>query len=119
MKTASLYKDLNYQDTKPLVQPLLETDFTREIRIVFRRGQVMKEHKTPFPIVIEIVEGEINFSTSGTVHHAVEGDLIGLEGGVPHDLTALTDSIVRLTLSKPDQSERVKAVADLQRQRCD
>lgn len=113
MKIASLYKDLTYQDTKPLVQPLLETDFTREIRIAFKQGQLMKEHQTPFPIVIEIVEGEINFGTSGTIHHAVKGDLISLEGGIPHDLTALTDSIVRLTLSKQDQSARVKEVANL------
>ncbi len=112
MKTASLYKDLTYQDAKPLVQPLLETDFTREIRILFKRGQVMKEHQTPFPIVIEIVEGEIDFGTSGTIHQAVKGDLIALGGGIPHDLTALSDSIVRLTLSKPDRSERVEAVAN-------
>ncbi|GHB86906.1 cupin domain-containing protein [Persicitalea jodogahamensis] len=112
MKTASLYKDLTYQDDKPLVQPLLETDFTREIRIVFKGGQVMKKHFTPFPIVIEIVEGEIDFGTGGTIHRAAEGDLISLEGGIPHDLTALTDSIVRLTLSKPDRSERVKEVAN-------
>lgn len=113
MKTASLYKDLTYQDAKPLVQPILETDFTREIRILFKQGQVMKEHQTPFPIVIEIAEGEIDFGTSGTVHHATKGDLISLAGGIPHDLTALTDSIVRLTLSKPDRTERVEAVADL------
>ncbi|GHB63457.1 cupin [Persicitalea jodogahamensis] len=112
MKTASLYKDLTYQDNKPLVQPLLETDFTREIRIVFKGGQMMKEHFTPFPIVIEIVAGEIDFGTRGTIHRAVKGDLISLGGDVPHDLTALTDSIVRLTLSKPDRSERVMQVAN-------
>ena len=112
MKTASLYKDLTYQDGKPLVQPLLETDFTREIRIVFKRGQVMKRHVTPFPIVIEIVEGEISFGVEGTDVPAVKGDLISLAGGVPHDLTALTDSIVRLTLSKFDRSERVEEAAN-------
>ena len=113
MKTASLYKDLTYQDAKPLVQPLLETDFTREIRIVFKQGQVMKKHFTPFPIVIEIVDGEIAFGVDGEVYSAVKGDLISLQGGVPHDLTAQTDSIVRLTLSKSDRSERVEAAANL------
>ena len=113
MKTASLYKDLTYHDSKPLVQPLLETDFTREIRIVFKRGQVMKRHFTPFPIVIEIVEGEISFGAEGRDYTAGKGELIGLAGGVPHDLTALSDSIVRLTLSKSDRSERVEEAANL------
>lgn len=112
MKTASLVKDLNYNENKPAVQVLLDTESSREIRIAMKKGQVMKEHKTPYPIVIELFEGKIDFGVEGKVHNLVKGDLLSLEGGVPHDLVATEDSTVRLTLTKADTVERVKSVAD-------
>lgn len=112
MKTASLVKDLQYNESKPAVQVLLDTDSSREIRIAMKKGQVMKEHKTPYPIVVEIFEGQINFGVNGDTHLLEKGDLISLEGNVPHDLKAEADSTVRLTLSKADTAERVKGVAD-------
>jgi quercetin dioxygenase-like cupin family protein len=112
MKTASLLKDLEYNDQKPAVKVLLDTDSSREIRIVMKKGQVMKEHKTPYPIVVELFEGAINFGVNGEVHTINKGDLLSLEGDIPHDLKAEEDSIVRLTLSKSDTAERVKGVAE-------
>ncbi len=113
MNTTSLYKNLEFKENKPVITVLLESDFTKEIRIAFKAEHVMKEHKTPFPIVVEIVEGEIDFGVHGKTHFLKKGDLIALEGGVPHDLKAKSESIVRLTLSKFDTSERVKAVSNL------
>lgn len=112
MKTASLLKDLEYNDKKPAVQVLLETDSSKEIRIAMKKGQVMKEHKTPYPIVVELFEGAISFGVNGKVHKINKGDMLTLEGNVPHDLKAEEDSIVRLSLAKSDSVERVKGVAD-------
>lgn len=113
MNTASIYQNLEFKANKPTITVLLESDFTKEIRIAFKAEQVMKEHKTPFPIVVELVEGEINFGVQGEILELKKGDLIALEGGIPHDLKALSESVVRLTLSKLDQSERVKQVSNL------
>ena len=40
------------------------------------------------------------------------GDIIALEGDIPHDLTAKEHSIIRLTLSKHDKVERLKSVIE-------
>ena len=112
MKTASLLKDLEYNETKPAVKVLMDTESSREIRIAMKKGQVMKEHKTPYPIVVELFDGAISFGVNGDVHEIHKGDMLSLEGNVPHDLTAKEDSIVRLTLSKADSVERVKGVAE-------
>lgn len=112
MTIASLTKDLAFKDDKPSISVLMETDFTKELRIAFRKGQVMKEHQTPYPIVVQIVEGKIDFGANGKVHRLETGDLIGLSGAVPHDLSAITQSVVRLTLSTQDRTERVKAVVN-------
>lgn len=110
MKTASLTNNIQYHDTRPTIQVLLETENGKEIRIAFKKGQVMKEHKTPFPIVVEIFEGEIDFGVKEEVLSLSKGDLIALDGGVPHDLTAVKDSIVRLSLNKADSAKRVEDV---------
>ncbi|QED38145.1 cupin domain-containing protein [Antarcticibacterium arcticum] len=112
MKSASLINDLEYNDTKPAVKVLMDTDSSRELRIAMKKGQVMKEHKTPYPIVVEIFEGRISFGVEGRNHDLVKGDLVYLDGDVPHDLRADEDSTVRLTLSKNDSASRVEGVAD-------
>lgn len=112
MKTSSLINNLIFNENKPDVQVLMDTESSREIRIAMKKGQVMKEHKTPYPIVVELFQGSISFGVNGEIHKVVKGDLLALEGNVPHDLTAEEDSVVRLSLSKADTVERVKKVAE-------
>lgn len=112
MKIENLNEKLDFNDNKIVTKVLLESSFSKEIRILLKSGQAMKEHKTPFPIIVHLLEGEINFGVQGTVHLLKKGAIITLEGDVPHDLTALKDSIVRLTLSKLDKAERVEKVAE-------
>lgn len=112
MKLASLVNDLQYNESRPTIQVLMDTDAGKEIRIAFKEGQVMKEHKTPFPIVVEIFEGAIDFGVNGEIHNLKKGDLIALEGGVPHDLLAIKISTVRLSLNKADSTKRVEGVVN-------
>ena len=98
--------------TEPILdfQILFETGYTREIRISMAEGNVMKEHKTPFPIVIHLLEGEITVGISGQKTEVKKGDLLALDGNIVHDLLAKSDSIIRLTVSKSDSAERVNKV---------
>ncbi len=110
MKTASIVNDLIYNESKPAISVLMETENSKELRILMKKGQSMKEHQTPFPIVVEIFEGTIDFGVNEEKLHLKKGDLISLEGSIPHDLFCLSDSIIRLSLSKKDKLERVKNV---------
>ncbi|GMT46121.1 MAG: hypothetical protein IEMM0006_1953 [bacterium] len=112
MRTSSLMKNIEYNEDKPSVNVLFETENTKEIRIIFRKGQAMKNHQTPFPIIVEIFEGEIDFDVRGDTHRLQKGDMVALEGNVQHNLSAKADSIVRLTLSKQDKAKRVKDVVN-------
>lgn len=111
MIKSSLTENITYNENKASISVLHETETTKEIRVVMKENQVMKEHKTSFPITVEIFEGAIDFGVNGTIYNLVKGDLVSLEASVPHDLVAIKDSIVRLTLSKLDTVERVEKVS--------
>lgn len=110
MKTSSLLNDLVYKENKPNIQLLLETENTKEIRISMDKGQIMKEHKSPYPIVVEIFEGEIDFTVYGKKHRFTKGDMLSLEGNVLHELYGVEKSIIRLSISKSDTFNRVIGV---------
>lgn len=112
MKTASFNQQINYQQERIVTKLILETSFSKEIRILLKSGQVMREHKAPFPIVVHLLEGEIDFAVQDEIKSLQKGDILTLEGNILHELTALQDSIVRLTIAKQDNISRVENAAD-------
>lgn len=107
MQIINILNDLVYGDTKPSIKVLADTPSIKEIRIVFKKHQEMKQHKTDYPIVIHIVDGKINFGVEKERFILNKGDIITLDASIPHDLIAEEDSIVRLSLNKADKIERV------------
>lgn len=110
MEIKSFEDKLEFNDTRIVTSVIIETSFSKEIRILLKDGQVMKEHKTPYPINVHILSGEIDFGVEGVSHLLKEGAIVSLEGNVKHDLNAKADSVVRLSLSKLDKIERVEDV---------
>ncbi|WP_177761627.1 cupin domain-containing protein [Flavobacterium sp. I3-2] len=110
MKIQSFTTDLVFDTERIQTKVILETSFSKEIRIALSKGQLMKEHKAPFPIVIHVLQGSINLGSEGEIQEMNAGDLITLDANVPHDLRANENSIIRLTLSKLDTIARVESL---------
>ncbi len=110
MQIHSFQDNVEFNDKHISTSVILETPFSKEIRILLKSGQVMKEHKTPFAIIVHVLDGEIDFGINGNINCLKKGSILTLEGNVKHDLTAKKDSIVRLTLSKLDKVERLENV---------
>ena len=113
IKTASFFTDLEFSDKSVVITPMLDSNFGKEIRIAFQEGQVMKEHKTKFPITVMTLRGSIEFGVGKEMFILNEGDVIALEGDVMHELKATQESVVRLSLHKSDSVDRVKGVLKL------
>jgi len=112
MKIDSFNDDVVFNDTIT-TKVILETPFSKEIRILLKCGQIMKEHKAPFPIIVHVLEGELDFGVLGEVNRLQKGAIIALEENIAHDLKALKDSVVRLSLSKGDNVARVEKAANI------
>jgi quercetin dioxygenase-like cupin family protein len=110
MKVISFLENPQFNSEKPGVSLLLETDFSKEIQIVFKKGQIMKDHKAPFTIVVQVLKGTIDFGVAGKTLTMNAGDLISLKAHEVHNLLAQEESVVRLTLSKSDSIKRVEKV---------
>ncbi|NGY38782.1 cupin [Flavobacterium sp. XN-5] len=110
MQKASLFENLEFNETKVAVSVLLKTSNSSEVRILLKKDQVMKEHQAPFPIVIEVFDGAIQFGVNGENQTLNRGDIISLDASVPHDLKGISDSIIRLTIHKNDTIERINSI---------
>lgn len=100
MEIASILENIEYGEKRPALTVLFNTDWVKEVRIVFSKGQEMKEHTAGHPIVVEVVDGRIDFGVAGERHVLNRGMLITLDARIPHDLIAEENSIVRLSLHK-------------------
>lgn len=113
MNKFNIYDNLEFGEDKVKITPMFNSDTSKEIRIAFKKDQIMKDHKTSFPISVQICEGEIEFGVGEMVYLLVKGDVVSLEANVVHNLKANAESVVRLTLSKADTVARVQGVLKL------
>nr|WP_314565552.1 cupin domain-containing protein [uncultured Campylobacter sp.] len=92
------------------IAKLFDGPHSKEIRINLEKGAQMKEHKAPGAIMVQVLSGKIEFSVGENNVILDALDMITLEPNVMHALTALENSIVRLSLSKNDDVSRVFGV---------
>jgi quercetin dioxygenase-like cupin family protein len=77
---------------------LTKTEEIELIRLVLPAGKEMPEHHVKGEITFQCLSGEIAFIAQGTPVTLSAGEMLYLEGGVPHAVRALTDSVALLTI---------------------
>lgn len=92
------------------IAKLFDGPHSKEIRINLEKGAQMKEHKAPGAIMVQVLSGKIDFGVGENNVILDALDMVTLEPNVIHALTALENSIVRLSLSKNDDVSRVFSV---------
>lgn len=66
--------------------------------LVMDAGTVMREHRAPVPILVQVVSGRVLFRVEGAEHDLRPGGAITVPASVPHELEAVEAAHVVLAL---------------------
>lgn len=88
----------------PNAERLLRGPGLNLVRISFRQGQILEEHRAPGPILVHCVVGtidlDVTIATGKKTHHLESGTVLHIAGGCPHRLTARHDAVVHVVLHR-------------------
>jgi quercetin dioxygenase-like cupin family protein len=93
-------------DVRPLGRPIVEEDSRILIRTthleVFRyavpAGKAVQEHAAAGLMMIQCLEGVVDFTALGRTQRLAAGDLLYLADGEPHSLVARTGASLLVTI---------------------
>ena len=77
---------------------LFKTDGLEVMRLVMPAGKSMPPHAVKGEITLHCLEGEVAITADGKPCKLTAGQLLWLEGGMQHALTAVQDSSLLLTV---------------------
>ncbi|GAA5147721.1 hypothetical protein GCM10025768_08360 [Microbacterium pseudoresistens] len=77
----------------------LDAEGVKVRTLAFDAGVVMREHRAPVPILVQVLTGRILFRVDGIEHDLAPGGTIQVAASVPHELEAVEPSHVLLVLA--------------------
>lgn len=84
---------------------LLKSEHLQVFRLILPKGKEFREHKVPGEITVQCLEGLIEFSTAEQTQQLRPGDMLYLDGGDPHAVSALEDASVLVTVFLPHKKQ--------------
>jgi quercetin dioxygenase-like cupin family protein len=80
---------------------LAKYDDLRVVLIALRAKARMPEHKTDGRISVHVLSGHVQVKAAGRTFSLRPGGLLALDQGIPHDVEAMEDSALLLTIAWP------------------
>lgn len=77
---------------------LIKTDHFEVLRLVVPRGKYIPRHKTHGEVTLHCLEGRVRMKLDDRIVELAAGDLMYLDANCPHDVKALEDSTILVTL---------------------
>ncbi len=113
-KILSLPAETQFAPNGIVSRTLLRTANSRTVLFGFSEGQELTEHTSTQHALIQILEGECEFSLAGKPHQLKAGDLLYMPPNLAHAVKATRQFSMLLTLSRPiqplDDAPRISTV---------
>lgn len=85
---------------------LVKYDDLRVVLIALRANSRMPEHRTEGRISVQLLSGHVQVKAAGRTFSLRGGGLLALDHGLPHDVEAMEDSALLLTIAWPIKDDR-------------
>lgn len=86
------------KSARPESKTLIRTSHLEVLRYVLTAGKVVAKHAAAGVMILQCVEGAVEFEALGRAQTLTSGSMLWLPDGEPHALKALEDSTLLMTL---------------------
>ena len=94
-----LKAEATWQNSDRNAMTVYKTNGMRIVLIALHEDAVLKKHTAEGIISVQVLEGEIIFSTDSQSVVIKKGQMIALHKGLPHSVKAIKESVFLLTLT--------------------
>ncbi len=77
-----------YQEGSVVSREIIRKSTGTATIFAFDAGQGLSEHTAPFDALVNVIDGQVEITISGTAYNMASGDCIILPAGQPHALRA-------------------------------
>jgi quercetin dioxygenase-like cupin family protein len=71
------------------------------VLVVLEKGATLQEHSAPGAFTVVVLNGAIRFGANNQTRTVKRNGMVSMEKGIPHDVQALEESALLLTISEP------------------
>lgn len=100
-KTTNLRLSIDFTSGKVNFKEVWHNDNGAQILVAIPSDVVMPEHPAPEDVMIQMLEGEVQFDLNGKIIRLGEGDFFLMDKGTLHSVHPYTDAKFLLTKIKP------------------
>ncbi len=94
-----LKEEATWETSDRNAMTVYKTNGMRIVLIALHEDAVLKKHTADGIISVQVLEGEINFSTDDQSVVIKQGQMIALHKGLPHSVKAIKEAVFLLTLT--------------------
>lgn len=87
---------IDYSDNSVVFKQVFETNNGGVALLALKAGQKLETHTTPFEVMVNVSEGEIEFKMLDDEKNIKEGEFLLMGANVPHSVVARKDSKILL-----------------------
>lgn len=97
MRLYDLHTLATFQEARPAINVLFESDAARVVLLAFQAGQQLPEHQVSSQILFQVLQGSLTFTAATTPVEMQEGMLLELDANVLHSIVAHSETMALLT----------------------
>jgi quercetin dioxygenase-like cupin family protein len=96
--TTGLLEALPVTESSITSRVVVNNPLLRVVVFAFDAGEMLTEHSSPRAVVVQLLDGRIDYTLDGSTTPLVPGDVIYMRPGVRHALIALEPSHLSLVM---------------------